>query len=69
MLGYLYEKGLGTEKDLIKADNASIKACQLGDNVSCYYMARINADNISDFIYFTDNCSAFINFYSTYAVF
>lgn len=54
MLGYLYEKGLGTEKDLIKADNASIKACQLGDNVSCYYMARINADNISDFIYFTD---------------
>lgn len=53
-LSYLYENGLGTEIDLAKADNASSKACDLGDAASCYYQARINADNMTTFILYTD---------------
>lgn len=53
-LSYLYENGLGTNIDLIKADNASSKACDLGDAASCYYQARINADNITSFILYTE---------------
>lgn len=53
-LSYLYENGLGTDIDLIKADNASLKACDLGDAASCYYLAEINADNITAFISYTD---------------
>ena len=53
-LSYLYENGLGTKIDLAKADNASSKACNLGDAQSCYYQARINADNIDEFILYAD---------------
>lgn len=53
-LSYLYENGLGTKIDLAKADNASSKACDLGDAASCYYQARINADNMTAFILYTD---------------
>lgn len=53
-LSYLYENGLGTDIDLAKADNASSKACDLGDAASCYYQARVNADNMTAFILYTD---------------
>ena len=53
-LSYLYENGLGVNIDLAKADNASSKACDLGDAASCYYQARINADNIDEFILYAD---------------
>ena len=53
-LSYLYENGLGVNIDLAKADNASSKACNLGDAQSCYYQARINADNMTAFILYTD---------------
>ncbi len=53
-LSYLYENGLGVNIDLVKADEASSKACDLGDAASCYYQAKINADNITAFISYTD---------------
>ena len=53
-LSYLYENGLGTDIDLAKADNASSKACDLGDAASCYYQARVNADNMTAFILYND---------------
>lgn len=53
-LSYLYENGLGIDIDVIKADEASSKACDLGDAASCYYQARINADNITAFVSYTD---------------
>ncbi len=53
-LSFLYENGLGVEKDLNKADSASEKSCALGDAASCYYLARINADNITEFLSYTD---------------
>lgn len=53
-LSYLYENGLGTDIDLVKADNASLKACDLGDAASCYYLAEINADNMTAFILYAD---------------
>lgn len=53
-LSYLYENGLGTDIDLAKADNASSKACDLDDAASCYYQARVNADNMTAFILYTD---------------
>lgn len=53
-LSFLYEKGYGVNIDLEKSDNAALKACNLGDAASCYKTARINADNINDFILYTD---------------
>ena len=53
-LSFLYENGLGVEKDLNRADSASEKSCNLGDAASCYYLARINADNITEFLSYTD---------------
>lgn len=53
-LSFLYENGKGVNIDLEKADNAATKACDLGDAVSCYRLARINADNITYFINYTD---------------
>ena len=57
-LAYLYEKGIGVEKDLNKSDELNIKACDLGSANSCYYMARLKSDNITEFLSYMDkSCS------------
>lgn len=53
-LSNLYENGYGTNINLEKADFAAFKACNSGDAASCYKMARINADNIDDYILYAD---------------
>lgn len=53
-LSFLYENGFGVDKDLDKADNAALKACNLGDGTACFYLARVNADNITEFIDLSD---------------
>lgn len=50
----IYESGLGVEKDLKISDNFHIKACDLGAFGSCYYIARIKADNMDDFLKYMD---------------
>lgn len=59
ILARLYEKGLGVQLDLDVSDNYQIKACNLGEYRSCYYIARIKADNIDDFVTYMSKACAF----------
>lgn len=54
LLAYLYEKGMGVDINLDMSDNFHIKACNLGAYGSCYYIARLKADNMSDFLMYMD---------------
>lgn len=44
-----YESGRGVDIDYSKANQTGEKACQLNDSYSCYYMAKVYADNIDLF--------------------
>ncbi len=53
-VAYFYEKGLGVAIDLNKSDTYNVKACDLGNGESCFYMAQIKADEISGFMFYSD---------------
>lgn len=58
VLAKLYEKGLGVQQDLEVSDKYQIKACSLGAYGNCYYIARIKADNMDEFLRYMDKaCS------------
>lgn len=59
MLAYLYEKGLGTSVDLAISDKYQIQACNLGSYGSCYYIARLKADNMDDFLMYMDKACSY----------
>lgn len=54
MAAKLYEAGSGVTKDLNIADSFYTKACDLNNAAACFYLARINADNIKSFISYAD---------------
>lgn len=54
----LYETGLGVEKNLDISDEYNVKACKLGEAYSCYYIARLKADDMEFFLKYMDKaCS------------
>ncbi len=54
ILGFLYKHGLGIDLDYNKADVFVMKACDLGDSISCYNTAKSKYDNITSYVNYMD---------------
>lgn len=59
ILAFLYEKGLGVDLNLETSDTYQIQACNLGSYGSCYYIARLKADNMDDFLMYMDKACSY----------
>lgn len=59
ILAYLYEKGFGVDINLEISDKYHIQACSFGSYGSCYYTAKLKADNMDDFIKYMDKACSY----------